>query len=1004
VIREDGGAPFQILDHSLAIRLQVLDQPAASDAALRTLIRALVQQPFDLGAGPLVRAHLVSRSASAHVLVLSLHHLICDGSSAVILLRSLFDALDAILAGAILAGAGAAAAISPASFLDFVAWEAELLASDRGRAQRAYWADQLAGELPSPDALLGARAPAEPATEAAGSCVVELDARVSAQVRRFAAAHRTTAASVFLAAFGQLLQRLTRQSQAVVLTPVVHRPEPRFESLIGYFTNVVAVRIGDAAARPFADAVRAVELTIADALDHRAYPFPLVIRDLEAHRRERMADRFPFLYAYQSFLGPGDQVAERAAYHAEPFDGVYQAWAFALALEIFHRDETFLIHLGFDPGRCDAATGRRIAADYLALLEQALAGPTAPEPAPAHAPVPAAWNATAVTYDRPHTLDRLFRDQVARTPDATAVVFGATRLSYRELDDRASALAHLLVELGAGPDRLVGVCLYRSVEMVVALVGVIRAGAAYVPVDPDYPGPRARAIAAHTPIVLTSSAVPGEIQAVLGAQGRRVVALDRPWPAVAGELAAAVAVEPHHLAYVMFTSGSTGAPKGVMIEHRAVCNRILWGQACYPLGPADRVLQKTPFSFDISVWELFGTLTSGACLVVAPPGVHRDPEQLLDLIARERITVLHFVASMLGIFLECPGVEAKTASVRRVISGGEALSRDVQRRFFERMSCELQNLYGPTEAAIDVTHWMCREDDDRVPIGRPIANTQIHILDETGRPTPIDVPGELHIGGKNLARGYLGQPALTDERFVRHPLAPDGARLYRTGDLARWRPDGVIEYLGRLDHQVKIRGYRIECGEIEHALLDHPAVGQAVVLAAGDAAHRHLVAYCVPRPGGGLPDPQQLRGHLRATLPDYMIPARFVAVDALPLSANGKLDRARLAQLPVAPEPAAAFEAPATDVERRLAAIWCDVLAVERVGRRDNFFERGGDSILAAALVARARQHPLALVLQDVFEHQTIAELAALLERVDVVRRVLAPAGDRSDDLEQVSF
>jgi acyl-coenzyme A synthetase/AMP-(fatty) acid ligase/aryl carrier-like protein len=364
--------------------------------------------------------------------------------------------------------------------------------------------------------------------------------------------------------------------------------------------------------------------------------------------------------------------------------------------------------------------------------------------------------------------------------------------------------------------------------------------------------------------------------------------------------------------------------------------------------------------------------------------------------------VLHFVPSMLAAFLEVGELEAGAGSLRRVICSGEALSRDVQRRFFARLSCELQNLYGPTEAAIDVTHWMCRADDERVPIGRPVANTQIFILDQAGQPAPIDVPGELCIGGRNLARGYLGQPELTAERFVRHLLASGDGRLYRTGDLARWRPDGAIEYLGRLDHQVKIRGFRIECGEIEHALLGHPAIRQAVVVPAGEAAHKHLVAYCVAQ-DGELPALPELRGHLRAALPDYMIPARFVAVSEIPVSANGKLDRARLPQPPAAPESPGGSEPPASELEHRLAAIWSDVLGIAPIGRHDNFFERGGDSILAATLVARAKQDQLALVLQDIFEHQTVAELAAVLERVDVVRRALAPAGDRGE-LEQISF
>ncbi len=503
------------------------------------------------------------------------------------------------------------------------------------------------------------------------------------------------------------------------------------------------------------------------------------------------------------------------------------------------------------------------------------------------------WNQTQVDYPRDRCLHELIEEQVARAPEATAVSFEDKELTYRQLNERANQLARYLQGLGVGADTLVAICMERSLEMVVGLLGILKAGGAYVPLDPEYPKERLAFMLedAGVPVLLTHAPV----AALLPAHSCRIVRLDADWPRIAGESVgnATSSVRAEHLAYMIYTSGSTGRPKGAMNTHVAIVNRLLWMQDAYRLTPSDRILQKTPFSFDFSVCEFFWPLLTGARVVMALPGGHKDGAYLAKLIRKEKITTIHFVPSMLSAFLEQGGLESSCASLKRVFCGGEALPFELQQRFFSLLPAELHNLYGPTEAAVDVTYWACERESRRrtVPIGRPIANTQIYILDRHLQPKPVGVPGELHIGGIGLARGYHNRPELTAEKFIPDPFRKEaGARLYKTGDLARYLSDGAIEYLGRLDHQVKIRGFRIELGEIESVLVGHPGVREAVVVVRGVTPEdKRLVAYVAGR--NGTVAPSELRTFLRQKLPDYMIPAAFVMLDRLPRTPNDKVDR-----------------------------------------------------------------------------------------------------------------
>lgn len=963
--------------------VEPVDARGWSEAQMRAWIERALRVPFALEKGPLLRGALLMRGADESVAVLVVHHVAFDGASFGLFISAWQEAYQRLRAGE-----RPQVRRFASGHADYVQAEARRLQGADGAKRLAYWREQLAGPLPQLD-VPGDYPRAEAKLHAGRVVSTEIAAELGRAVKAFAAKSAVYPSAVFLGAFKLLLHVCAKQDDLVVGMPVTERGEARWRPLIGYFVNMIPLRSRDVGSRPWREFVKAVQRTMVTGLAQR-YPFPALVRELGLSASGHPV--FQAAFEYQNFFDAAagqERGRGQEALPLEWLDGLHQQGEYELALEVYEQGEGFQLNFKFNPTLLHEDSARRM----LRRIETILAcGVARPDETIAGVALLGedergqlqAWNDTAAEYPRELCIHEWFERQASERPENVAVVFRGAELNYRELEARSGAVARWLQTRGVRPDAIVGLCVERSLEMVVAMLGILRAGGAYLPLDPDYPEERLQFMVrdSGTRWVLTQSHLAERARGI--ASEAEVVALDGDWAAVCeqaerqGELRREV--RSRNLACVIYTSGSTGNPKGVMVEHQSMCNRIVWMQRAYQLTEDDVVLQKTPFSFDVSGWEFHWPMLVGARLVMAEPGKHRDPEYLRDIIRARGVTTLHFVPSMLQAFLAVPTLE-ECRSVRMVFCSGEELTVAQKDQFFGRFqSAALHNLYGPTEAAIDVTAWECRTEEKIVPIGRPISNVRLYIVDENLALAPVGVAGELCLAGDCLARGYLNRAELTAEKFIANPFEA-GGRLYRTGDLARWLPDGAVQYLGRIDHQVKIRGFRIELGEIEAALQRVEGIEQAVVMAVDDASDgKRLAAYLVAP--SGLPNLRGLRARLRQSLPDYMVPNTFVRIERVPLTSSGKIDRRALSQLPTPTSATSGSDVPRNDLEVRVRELWQRELRCEALGVHDDFFDVGGHSLLGLSLMARINaEFGVQLPLATLFEARTVAALAERLGR-----------------------
>jgi amino acid adenylation domain-containing protein/non-ribosomal peptide synthase protein (TIGR01720 family) len=947
------------------------------DQHFAQLMRLERDKGFDLDQPKLNRVHLIKTGPERFRLLWSFHHALLDGWSIPLVLNELLAVYHDL-------SEHRTVSEQPANgFKEYIEW---LSVQDPHEAER-FWCDRLAG-FSEPTPLPGVdRAMAlDPESAEYEEEYTTLPEDLGNLVRTVAQRERLTANTLVQAAWALVLARYTRSDDIVYGATTSGRPATLagVETMVGQFLNTLPVRVQlDSDARVI-DWLREFQ---EEQLSMRSYEYAALIDMQSWSDVPRGQQLFETLFAYENYPQmkwvESPEETDAVILKADSI-AVVERTNYPLTFTAVVHDSV-MTRIIYDTRAYDAAMIKQLLAHFAAVLRCIAENPGMQVgdvtliDAAEQARIRSDWNQTAEAYPTHVTLQGLFELQVARSPDATALVFEDQQLSYAELNARANQLAHLLRDRGVGTESLVGVCMERSIEMVVALYGILKAGGAYVPLDPDYPEQRLRHMCedANVELVLCQEATKGSLSDFKVSE----IALDSEW-----QLAEAYAksnltevAEPDNAAYVIFTSGSTGRPKGVVNEHRGICNRLLWMQSEYGLTPQDRVLQKTPYSFDVSVWEFFWPLQTGARLVIAKPDGHKDPDYLAELIQQQGITTLHFVPSMLDAFLQCAAAKQCTSVVRSICSG-EELTADLRSRYFATLDAELHNLYGPTEAAIDVSSWACSptDNDPSVPIGRPVANTSLYIVDENGRQVPPGVPGELWIGGIQVARGYVNRPDLTAERFIPDPFCDAAdARAYRTGDLVKYRADGVIEFLGRIDFQIKLRGYRIELGEIEAEIKTLSAVDQAAVILREDIpGDPRIVAYVV-----GTAETDTIRNFLSTELPDYMIPSAFVALPELPLTVSGKLDRNALPAPDWSEALRAEYIAPRTPTETALAEIWQELLGVEQVGVNDDFFQLGGHSIIAMKLASRivaALETPIAV--GAVFATPTVAGLAAKLE------------------------
>ena len=977
VIRDD--CPIPLLEHNLK------NLPEAErETAVDKLIEEEIQRPFDLTNGPVIRAALLRMADQDHILLITLHHIVTDGWSRGIIQRD----LSALYNAQVLQQTPELPAL-PIQYVDFAHWQRQWLTGEVLEDQLSYWRTHLAEvstlRLPTDRP----RPPVQ--THSGASFTFQLSKSLTQDLQALSRQSEVTLAMTLLAAFQALLGRYTGQTDIAVGTPIANRTRPDLENLVGFFVNSL-VMLTDLSGDPtFRELLGRVHSVALGAYEHQDLPFEKLVAELQPERDFSRNPLFQVVFAFQNVP------RETAAFHGltiRPMANNITTTRMDLECFVWEINEELEVLLVFNTDLFDRDTIERFGTHFQKVLTEVVRDPdqaisdvqilTDTE----RKQILVEWNDTGLAYPRPPLIQQYIEQNAAQNPETVAVVDNVDQLTYQELNLQANQLAHYLRKLDVKANTTVGLLLERSIDMIIAILAVLKAGGAYLPLDPTHPQERLAFMLAETrtPVLLTRQKLAG----LLSEYPANTVFIDCEWEVISREdrTAPQIAAEPENLAYVIFTSGSTGDPKGVPVSHQNLVHstsaRFHFYEEC-----VDRFLLLSPFTFDSSMVGLFWTLCQGGTLVLSQHRVEQDIRQLAAIIAEYQISHLLTLPSLYALLLEQADA-TQLVSLRNVIVAGEECRGGLVDRHYTRLpQAALFNEYGPTEGTVWSTAYKipANFEGDRVPIGRPIPNMQNYIFDCHGHLAPVGVPGELCIGGIGVTSGYLNRPELTAEKFIEHSFTAElSIYLYRTGDLARYLSDGNIEFLGRIDHQVKIRGYRIELGEIEAALVQHPAVGQVVVDVQGsdnqpDSKAKRLVAYVEPVNGQTV-SVGEFRRFLLDRLPDYMVPAIFVMLDALPLTPNGKIDRRKL------PEPdidsglgsGTAFVAPRTEVEEKLASIWSTVLGVKHVGIQDNFFELGGDSILSIQIIAKAAQQKIKLQPNHIFRYPSVAALAGVAE------------------------
>lgn len=956
-------------------------------AEVQQLAQEEAQRRFNLAIDRPLRCTLLRLEATVHVLLVTMHHIASDGWSLSVFRREL-----ATLYTAFFQGAASPLAELPIQYADFSHWQQQRLQAPTQPQQLAYWQQQLAGAPPLLE--LPTDRPRPPIQSFRGGTeFFKLDPSLTQQLKTFSQRSGATLFMTLLAGLATLLSRYSKHQDIVIGSPIANRNRVELEPLIGFFINLLALRIDLSGDPQFSELLKRVRQVALDAYAHQDVPFEQLVEALQPERNSSHSPLFQVLFILQN--SPTDP-ANLPGLTLNPFQVESGTAKYDITLMMEETEAGIIAEFEYNQDLFDRATIRRMVGHFQTLLQGIVAEPS--QPISALPLLTAAetqqvlvdWNQTALEYPPEACIHQLFESQVERTPDAIAMVFEQSHLTYRELNDRANQLAHYLQTFGVGPEVIVGICLERSLEMVVGLLGILKAGGSYVPLDPAYPHDRLSYMIedSQLPVLLTQQALRDQFSA----QPVQVVCIDTDWQAIAQRpttnLDSGVVAE--NLAYTIYTSGSTGKPKGVQICHHTAVNFLNSMRLQPGLTEQDILLAVTTISFDIAVLELYLPLMVGARAILATRTVAADAKRLSDLLAQSGATMMQATPATWQMLLT-GGWQGDRRL--KMLCGGEAMSRNLADQLLERGS-SLWNMYGPTETTVWSAACAVKPGTGSVPVAGPIANTQIYVLAESSYPTagsvhpvPVGIPGEVHIGGDGLARGYLNRPELTNSRFIPDPFSDrPGSRLYKTGDLARFRPDGSLEFLGRIDHQVKLRGFRIELGEIEAVLSRYPLIKQGVVVVREDVpGDQRLVAYFTAK-GDTVPTSQAMRQFLKEQLPDYMVPSTFVKLESLPLTPNGKVDR-RALPIPTAAlttDPGENFVAPRDEMERQLVEIWQEVLQVPSIGIHDNFFELGGHSLSAVRAWAKVedvfgKNLPITTLLQA----PTIAELSPLLQNAN---------------------